>query len=131
MHRSVAGQPAVPGARRHRVRGYLAILAAPSLSLGGKRKPDVRILGAEAGQVLDERCETTPPKRKFGLEKAWGDHPGLFSVEGIALAKCLAEQCFLRVGSPREGRHNPGQHDNEGRPAAEGQRLARGEQDQA
>ena len=64
-------------------------------------------------------------------EKAWGDHPGFFSVEGIALAKCLAEQCFLRVGSPREGRHNPGQHDNEGRPAAEGQRLARGEQDQA
>jgi hypothetical protein len=69
--------------------------------------------------------------RMQGLEKVWDDHLGLFSVEGIALAKCLAEQCFLRVGSPREGRHNPGQHDHEGRPAAEGECFARGEQYQA
>jgi len=66
-----------------------------------------------------------------GLDKVRDDHLGLFSVEGIALAKCLAEQRFLRVGSPCEGRDNPAQHDHEGRPAAEGERFARSEQYQA
>ena len=127
MRRSADGQPAVRVALRHQLRGHLAILAAQAES-------ESRMYGYSArkrAKRSTKGAKLHPPKRKFGLEEAWGDHPDLFLVEGIALAKCLAEQCFLRVGSPREGGHNPGQHDNEGRPAAEGQRLARGEQDQA
>lgn len=48
--------------------------------------------------MLDERCEIHRLKREFGLEKVRDDHPDLFSVEGIALAKSLAEQCFFREG---------------------------------
>jgi hypothetical protein len=59
------------------------------------------------------------------------DHPGLLSVDGVALAKCAAEQFLLRAGAPGDGRDNPRQHDHEGRPAAEGERFAYGEQREA
>src|SRR5436309_14503206 len=56
--------------------------------------------------------------RGQGLEKVRDDHLGSLSVEGVALAKCAAEQFLLRAGAPDEGRDNPGQHDHEGRPSA-------------
>ncbi len=68
-----------------------------------------------------------PPSRSYRE----GDHPGSLSVDGVALAKCAAEQFLLRAGAPGEGRDNPGQHDHERRPAAEGERLAHGEQCEA
>ena len=52
-------------------------------------------------------------------------------VEGVALAKCAAEQFFFRAGAPGEGGDNPGQLDHEGRPTAEGERLAHDEQCEA
>ena len=66
-------------------------------------------------------------KLSQGLEKVRDDHLGSLSVDGVALAKCAAEQFLLRAGAPGEGRDNPGQHDHEGRPAAEGERFAHGE----
>src|SRR4029434_9830974 len=58
-------------------------------------------------------------------------HLGWLSVDGVALAEGAAEQLFLRAGAPGEGRDNPGHYDHHGRPAAEGERLAHGEQCEA
>ena len=67
-------------------------------------------------------------RRGQDLEKMRDDHPGSLSVGGVAIAKRTAEQFLLRAGAPGEGRNNAGQHDREGRPTAEGERFAHGEQ---
>ena len=46
------------------------------------------------------------------------------SSHSASLAECATEQFLLRAGAPGEGRHSPSEHGHEGRPTAEGERLA-------
>src|SRR5262245_54782756 len=75
--------------------------------------------------AIDRRRDIGRPKE--GRE----NHFGLLLVEGVPLAKCAAEQSLLGVGAPGERWDDAGQHDQEGRPAAEGEGFAHGKQCEA
>ena len=69
-----------------------------------------------------------PSWEHLNLEKVRDDHLGSLSIDLVALAKYAAEQFLLDAGAPGQGRDNPQQCNEKSRPAAEGDRLAQGEQ---